>query len=168
MAKVVYNAAPSGNGRGGFGLSRAATERLAALGLPAAQHHIAAGVRGGFYDVDRHDPRLVRVVEEMGASANGDDADLRIAVSDDWRAYDIHSTLDGREQIHWIKAEGIAPEGPDERDAILAFLRSEERKQNAAADASQSDDSRSRCSARAGILRTVVAYIERGDHLTTS
>jgi hypothetical protein len=48
---------------------------------------------------------------------------------------------------------------------IVAFLQAEERKQDAAAaDASLSDDSRNRCSARAGILRTMVARIERGDY----
>ncbi len=48
---------------------------------------------------------------------------------------------------------------------VVAFLQAEERKQDAAAaDASLSDDSRNRCGVRAGILRTMVAYIERGDH----
>ena len=165
MAKVVYSAAPSGNGRGGFGLSRAATERLAALGLPAAQHHIAAGIRGGFYDVDRHDPRLVRVVEEMGSAANGDGADLRIAESDDWRAYDIHCTLTGCERIHWVKAEGIAPEEPDATEAILRLMDGRKAYYERGSREADGLGVREDCRAKVSLLESLIADIERGDHM---
>ncbi len=52
--KVVINAT-----YGGFGLSDAAEERLKAEGMDISDP----------FRVCRHDPRLVRVVEEMGAKA---------------------------------------------------------------------------------------------------
>ncbi len=165
MAKVVYSAAPSGNGRGGFGLSRAATERLAAMGLGSAQRHIAAGKQGTFYDVDRHDPRLVRVVEEMGSAADGDGADLRIAESDDWRAYDIHSTLDGRERIHWVQAEGIAPEKQDETNAILRFMADRKTYYERGSCEAAGLDVREACRAKVSLLESLIGDIERGDHM---
>jgi hypothetical protein len=57
MAKIVYCCAP-----GGFCLSEKAIERLAILGHPQVVEP---------YQIKRHDPLLVQVVEELGAAANG-------------------------------------------------------------------------------------------------
>lgn len=58
---------------GGFGLSDKAVERLYSLGMivPVSQ------------EVKRHDPRLVKVVEELGEEANGQFANLSIVEIDD-------------------------------------------------------------------------------------
>lgn len=53
-----------------------------------------------------------------------------------------------------------------ERDAILRFLRAEHAKfDKASQDKALSEDGRDRCSTRAALLETMIAYIERGDHL---
>lgn len=54
--------------------------------------------------------------------------------------------------------------GRETRD-VLAFLRAEIAKQDAAAETLPNPLARERCSARAEVLRTVSAYIERGDHV---
>jgi hypothetical protein len=65
MTKIVYNAC-----YGGFGLSEAAILRYAEI----------TGAKGfSVYDIERTDPALVQVVEEMGEAANGMSAALRIA-----------------------------------------------------------------------------------------
>ena len=56
MLKVVIHAS-----YGGFGLSEAARERLEAEGFDT---------RESWEYIHRHDPRLVRVVEEMGPAAH--------------------------------------------------------------------------------------------------
>lgn len=72
MAKVVYNAC-----YGGFSLSPEAVRRARALsGNPTWGD--ADEEYGFIYDVPRHDPVLVQVVEELGEKANGSSADLRI------------------------------------------------------------------------------------------
>jgi len=65
MTKIVYNAC-----YGGYGLSEAAILRYADI----------TGTKGfHVYDIDRADPALVQVVEELGEAANGMSAALRIA-----------------------------------------------------------------------------------------
>lgn len=77
--KVVYNAC-----YGGFGLSKLAMERLAQLGMTAADEELknqrAHFDSYNFYssELSRHDPLLVQVVEELGEKANGAFADLQI------------------------------------------------------------------------------------------
>ena len=85
MTKVVYNAC-----YGGFGLSNEAKDRMVELGYEmevnpnydprpevewynrTQKYKIYDG------DIDRHDPVLVQVVEELGDKANGEYAKLRI------------------------------------------------------------------------------------------
>jgi hypothetical protein len=67
MTKVVYN-----DCYGGFSLSEAAIARY---------KKIKGAVLGDFdhrYDIERDDPALVQVVEELGKTANGEFADLQI------------------------------------------------------------------------------------------
>lgn len=102
MPKVVVN-----NCYGGFGLSNDAIKRYAEIkgielvwipetqyGKESWEYHSAHWERVGIedaderyfshHDISRDDPALVQTVEEMGAAANGDYADLRIAdVPDD-------------------------------------------------------------------------------------
>jgi hypothetical protein len=67
MIKIVYNAC-----YGGFGLSHEAKMRYCEIkGIP--EQTIYDG------DIERTDPVLVQVVEELGDKANGEYAKLRIA-----------------------------------------------------------------------------------------
>lgn len=64
LRKVVYNAC-----YGGFGLSQRALDWME-----------AHGVKKGFeYSMERHNPLLVRCIEELGNDANTSFSDLRIA-----------------------------------------------------------------------------------------
>lgn len=68
--KVVYNAC-----YGGFSLDRKAVERMADLGSAWAQKELAANHDPRFFyssgrGLERHDPILVAVVEEMGDEAS--------------------------------------------------------------------------------------------------
>lgn len=59
------------------------------------------------YGVDRHDPALVQVVEELGNKANGDYAELRIAeVSGPYRIdeYDGNESVETPDSYDWITA----------------------------------------------------------------
>lgn len=105
MAKVVYNAC-----YGGFGLSPAATERYAEIkGIALYQrqdrfsfivYYTDPGFNEFFWDrdLDRHDPALVQVVEELGELANGDCARLRIEAVPTGTAYRIDE-YDGKESV---------------------------------------------------------------------
>lgn len=56
-------------------------------------------------DVERHDPVLVQVVEELGDKANGKHANLRIAeVSGSYRIteYDGYETVETPHDCYWI------------------------------------------------------------------
>ena len=109
MSKVVFNAC-----HGGFCLSRAAIERLAAMGVPGAAEFLAHPGLTHFSacDVPRHDPRLVRVVEEMGEAANGALADLRVMdLGEGPCAYRIIED-DGKERVKVVECDAIAP-GPE-------------------------------------------------------
>lgn len=70
MHKVVYNAC-----YGGFGLSRKACEYL------NEKYGVAVDLKYDCLeeDMERHDPRLVEVVEVLGDDANGFCANLKIA-----------------------------------------------------------------------------------------
>jgi hypothetical protein len=102
---------------GGFGLSKAAFDRLLAEGHPAAKEESEERekwkkdpVYGGFYregstldrswltDIPRDDPSLVRLVEEMGEEANGCFAKLKVVEIPDGVDWEI-SEYDGWETI---------------------------------------------------------------------
>lgn len=110
MGKVVYNAR-----YGGFCLSAAAAERLAALGVPEAVAWAAdpEARRFGLYlrQTPRHDARLVTVVEALGKAANGESSDLRVWSADGPVAYDIREH-DGRERVEQVYCDGIAVDPP--------------------------------------------------------
>lgn len=85
MPKIVVNSC-----FGGFGLSSEAMNRLRQLKNEPDLY---------IHDLDRTDPCLVQVVEELGSKANDRASDLRIAdVPDDVNWY-IHD-YDGVESIH--------------------------------------------------------------------
>lgn len=92
---------------GGYGLSMAAAERLAALKGGTAKNISdnsypypvlvdANGVETDIQDIRRNDPDLVAVVRELGNAANGPSADLRletVTVEIDFPSHD------GRESV---------------------------------------------------------------------
>ncbi len=85
MAKIVYNAC-----YGGFGLSAEAEKRYAEIkGIPKCPYD---------RDIPRNDAALVQVVEEMGDSASGDCAKLRIYELPDGLHYRIDE-YDGIESV---------------------------------------------------------------------
>ncbi len=71
MYKVVYNVC-----YGGFSLSREAGKRLIELGVE--EDKVSFYERSAYTELERHDPRLVQVVEELKDNANGVCAKLRI------------------------------------------------------------------------------------------
>ena len=83
--KVVIN-----NCWGGFGLSDAALKRYNELANADLLYP---------YDIERNDPILVQVVEEMGEDANGDYSELKIVEIPDDVSWHIHE-YDGMESIH--------------------------------------------------------------------
>lgn len=97
MAKVVYNSC-----YGGFCFSLRACERLVDLGVPNADLE-------GSYEVCRHDPRVVAVVEDMGSSASGPCAALAVEeiAGERYRIdeYDGRETVEVPEDGDWIYVE---------------------------------------------------------------
>lgn len=113
MTKVVYNAC-----YGGFGLSDAAIERYAELkGItlypekgrwggtiyylePRTENKKQNGLRPAFWesDLDRADPLLAQVVEELGDAANGDHGKLEIVELEPGERYVIDE-YDGYERV---------------------------------------------------------------------
>ncbi len=82
---------------GGFGLSPKALMILdAELGVSNTGHH----------QIARHDPTLVRVVEQLGEEANGDFASLKvIEISDDRYYIEEHDGWEGvwtPSNMNWI------------------------------------------------------------------
>ena len=74
MTKIVYNAC-----FGGYGLSEAAVMRYAEIkGINISLSEAIAAWSFSVYDIERTDPALVQVVEELGEAANGRSAALRI------------------------------------------------------------------------------------------
>jgi len=119
--KVVINTC-----YGGFGLSQAAYQRLIELGVPEGPYiketrnptterynpeprnegiifntgFSAAHYWGGYFVTeDRAHSLLVQVVEELGAAANGECADLKVVEIPDGTDYTIEE-YDGIETIH--------------------------------------------------------------------
>lgn len=101
---------------GGFGLSRTAFLRLRELGHRGAleesdigelwdKNDPESGIREGHYDsffsrsIDRSDPLLVRVVEELGDVASSRFAELEIVEIPDGVEYEI-CDYDGIETVH--------------------------------------------------------------------
>lgn len=70
-----------------------------------------------------------------------------------------------QDALDWLVKDGRSKE----RDAVVAFLREEQVRFEAAADEERRSwglsDKYTRLSGEASILRTVATYIERGDHL---
>lgn len=107
MTKIVYNAC-----FGGFGLSEAAVRRYAELkglnyGSDGNEHwHISYlrdkdGKRISAYNIERADPLLVQVVEELGDRANTRFSDLRITDLPAGTKYRIDE-YDGNESVMTI------------------------------------------------------------------
>lgn len=76
---------------GGFGLSQAALDRIKELGADAS------GYLGK--DIPRDDPRLVKVVKEMGDAAGSVYANLVVVEVPDGVKWHIHD-YDGYETLH--------------------------------------------------------------------
>jgi hypothetical protein len=77
----------------------------------------------------------------------------------------VKPTPAGRDLL--ARAEAATPAEP--ATAIVAFLRAEEaRFRRNSKDPAHDAAGRERCTNKASVLATVAAYIERGDHLTTS
>ena len=93
---------------GGFGLSDKATERYLDLkGLKYTKekdkygytNHIVEGNEDWYYrEIDRGDPALVQIVEEMGADANGDYAKLVIVEVPD----DVEWIVEEYDGMEWV------------------------------------------------------------------
>ena len=83
MTKIVYNAC-----FGGFGLSETAWERYIELG----------GQKADRWDINRADPALVQVVEELDDEANTRFSDLRIVDIPAGTKYRIDE-YDGNESV---------------------------------------------------------------------
>ena len=113
MTKIVYNGC-----FGGFGLSESAVRRyLEIKGIPFTEEESEFSFRGVrfrigtsvtgdpeyFYDFDleRTDPALVQVVEELGDEASGDCAELCIRELEPGTKYRLQE-YDGSE---WIETE---------------------------------------------------------------
>jgi hypothetical protein len=101
MTKVVYNAC-----YGGFSLSAKAVRRGKELS-PADKHWQSVCEKYGFFEGERHDATLVRVVEEFGREASGDCARLAVAEIPDGTAYRIDEydgseSVETRDSYNWI------------------------------------------------------------------
>jgi hypothetical protein len=90
MTKVVYN-----NCYGGFSLSKEGMKRYLEL-TGKADLRSSAG-----RDIERDDPALVRVVEELGVAANGSFANLTIQELEPGTKYRVQE-YDGNE---WVETE---------------------------------------------------------------
>jgi len=79
---------------GGFGLSSKAVARLYELrGLSCTD-----AVDNSFFDINRTDPNLIKVVQELGKEANGSYSKLKIVTIPDDVDYEIEE-YDGMEWI---------------------------------------------------------------------
>jgi len=91
---------------GGYGLSLKAMHKLIELGCEEAVEYMVGLDEddfGSFYpfseDEKRNHPMLIRVVEELGAEANGRWSDLKIVDIPDNVEWYIHD-YDGIESVH--------------------------------------------------------------------
>ena len=82
--KVVIN-----RRHGGFGLSEAAVALYKELSGSPVQY---------YWEIDRGDPHLVRVVEELGPEASGERSELKVAEIPDGVRWEIQE-YDG---LEWI------------------------------------------------------------------
>lgn len=101
MHKVVYNAC-----YGGYGISEQGAEWLLANGASPEKvriHHDEWGYVA--CDLERHDPLLVRMVEELGEQANGSHAQLRVLTMEQplyrIREYDGSESVEEPRHIRW-------------------------------------------------------------------
>ena len=89
---------------GGFGLSEAAEARYNEIAAERGQSEFES-----VYDLPRHCPILVEVVEELGDAANDDFAELRIVeISGNRykiREYDGAESIETPETIRWTVIE---------------------------------------------------------------
>ena len=90
---------------GGFSISKRAAEFMAARGNVTAKAELAEdgefygyGYSGGNDGYDRTDPDLVAAVEELGVSASGSCAELRVVAIPDGIEWEI-SDYDGLESV---------------------------------------------------------------------
>lgn len=84
MSKVVIS-----ERHGGFGLSTEAEVRMRELGWDGKDER----------DIERDDPRLVQVVEEMGDAANSRYSNLKVIEIPDDVKWHVHE-YDGFESLH--------------------------------------------------------------------
>jgi len=92
--KVVINAC-----YGGFSLSRYASEIFNnKKGLKRGDEEYVDPKYGQIWAIDRHDPDLIAVIEELGNDANGEYAELKIVEIPDNTLYEIEE-YDGTEWI---------------------------------------------------------------------
>ena len=96
MNKVVIN-----NCYGGFSLSPTAVARLGEAGLKASEYHPGC---------ERHDPLLIKIVEELGELAAGQFSELIIEeITEDRyiiREYDGLESITTPSMIRWTKVGG--------------------------------------------------------------
>ena len=92
--KVVINTS-----YGGFGLSKAARKYMEGFGIP---------LDVSTFNIPRHDPRLVQVVEDLGLAAAGDFGALEIQDIEGTKywieEYDGLETLHTPQSIPWVDA----------------------------------------------------------------
>jgi hypothetical protein len=94
MRKIVINTC-----WGGFGLSDAAIERY---------QELSGSSKSSYYSIERDDPYLVQVVEELGESANGKYSQLKVVeIPDDvnWYIHDYDGVENIKSLLELIKIE---------------------------------------------------------------
>lgn len=126
--KVVFNAA-----YGGFGLSEEGE---------ALYNHFAGEDEFNAYEVSRHDPILVHVVETLGDAAGGDRHTLHIKIIEGNQykidEYDGYESVITPESMRWITAEDqdfsfISKGSTQSSDAGRSFSLSEDEKERLSA-----------------------------------
>jgi hypothetical protein len=100
MTKVIYNAT-----HGGFGISQAAIIRMKELGSSYISGDSDTQKYYLDWDIPRHDPILVKVVEELGKEVNDTWSDLRIIhITGKYRidSYDGNEVVNTPESYNWV------------------------------------------------------------------